>query len=385
MTEPLGGSFRSRVFILTALFACALVALIGRLVLIQIVKHEELTRLAERQRSKTVTLRPERGPILDRGGHALAVSSHAESLFALPPRIEDPEGLARRLAPLLKEAPEEVVKRLTADRSFVWVKRKLPPAVAQMIRTLGEPGLGFVQESLRLYPNRELAAHVLGFEGLDGRGLEGIERAWDGHLAGEAGLALVERDALGREVTGLPAVIKPSTPGQGVELTLDRTIQYLAEREVEAAWRRTQSKSAMAIVLDPRTGELLALAVRPTFNPNNFATATANEWRNRAVTDPFEPGSTFKVILAAAALQEGAVRPTDRFYGEQGSITVASTVIHDWKQYGWLTFSEVLQNSSNVGAIKVGVALGRDRFYRYIESLQEFFNEAVAVETRFAA
>jgi len=366
MTEPLGGSFRSRVFILTALFACALVALIGRLVLIQIVKHEELTRLAERQRSKTVTLRPERGPILDRGGHALAVSSHAESLFALPPRIEDPEGLARRLAPLLKEAPEEVVKRLTADRSFVWVKRKLPPAVAQMIRTLGEPGLGFVQESLRLYPNRELAAHVLGFEGLDGRGLEGIERAWDGHLAGEAGLALVERDALGREVTGLPAVIKPSTPGQGVELTLDRTIQYLAEREVEAAWRRTQSKSAMAIVLDPRTGELLALAVRPTFNPNNFATATANEWRNRAVTGPFEPGSTFKAILAAAALQEGVVRPTDRFYGEQGTITVARTVIHDWKQYGWLTFSEVLQNSSNVGAIKVGVALGRDRFYRYI-------------------
>ena len=294
------------------------------------------------------------------------MSSHAESVFALPARIDGPEDLSRRLAPLLSERPEEILKRLQADRAFVWVKRKLPPSVAQAVKALGEPGLGFVQESLRLYPNRELAAHVLGFEGLDGRGLEGMERAWDGHLAGEPGLALVERDALGREVTGLAAVLKPSTPGQGVALTLDTTIQYLAEKEVETAWRRTRAKSAMAIVLDPRTGELLALAVRPTFNPNNFATATSNEWRNRAVTDPFEPGSTFKVILAAAALEERVVRPGDRFYGEQGAITVASTVIHDWKRYGWLTFSEVLQNSSNVGAVKVGLALGRERYSRYI-------------------
>ncbi len=362
---PLGG-LRSRALILFVFFACGLVALIGRLAYIQIVKHEELSRLAERQRSKTITLHPKRGPILDRHGEALAVSSHAESVFALPARIDSPGDLSRRLAPLLPERPEEILKRLQADRAFVWVKRKLPPPAAQAVKALGEPGLGFVQESLRLYPNRELAAHVLGFEGLDGRGLEGIERAWDGHLAGEPGLAVVVRDALGREVTGTPAVLKPSTPGQGVALTLDATIQYLAEKEVETAWRRTRSKSAMAIVLDPRTGEVLALAIRPTFNPNNFATATSNEWRNRAVTDPFEPGSTFKVILAAAALEERVVRPGDRFYGEQGTITVASTVIHDWKRYGWLTFSEVLQNSSNVGAVKVGLALGRERYYRYI-------------------
>jgi len=357
---------RSRALILFVFFACALLALIGRLAYVQVVKHEELSRLAERQRSKTITLRPKRGPILDRHGEPLAVSSHAESVFALPARIDSPEDLSRRLAPLLSERREEILKRLQTDRAFVWVKRKLPPSVAQAVKALGEPGLGFVQESLRLYPNRELAAHVLGFEGLDGRGLEGMERAWDSHLAGEPGLALVERDALGREVTGLAAVLKPSTPGQGVALTLDTTIQYLAEKEVETAWRRTRAKSAMAIVLDPRTGELLALAVRPTFNPNNFATATSNEWRNRAVTDPFEPGSTFKVILAAAALEERVVRPGDRFYGEQGAITVASTVIHDWKRYGWLTFSEVLQNSSNVGAVKVGLALGRERYYRYI-------------------
>ncbi|MBI3030687.1 MAG: PASTA domain-containing protein [Candidatus Rokubacteria bacterium] len=357
---------RTRALILFVFFACALLALIGRLAYVQVVQHEELSRLAERQRSKTITLRPERGPILDRHGEPLAVSSHAESVFALPGRIGSPEKLSRGLAPLLSERREDILKRLQADRGFVWVKRKLPPSVAQAVKTLGEPGLGFVQESLRLYPNRELAAHVLGFDGLDGRGLEGMERAWDGHLAGEPGLALVERDALGRDVTGLPAVLKPSTPGRGVVLTLDATIQYLAEKEVETAWRRTRSKSAMAIVLDPRTGELLALAVRPTFNPNNFATATSNEWRNRAVTDPFEPGSTFKAILAAAALEERVVRPGDSFYGEQGTITVASTVIHDWKRYGWLTFSEVLQNSSNVGAVKVGLALGQKRYHRYI-------------------
>lgn len=366
MTLPLGGSLRSRALILAALFACALLALVGRLAFLQIVKHEELSRLAERQRSKEIILRPKRGPILDRHGEALAVSSHAESLFALPARIDDPEGLALRLAPLLPEAPEEVRKRLMADRTFIWVKRKLPPSLAQSVKALGEPGLGFVQESLRLYPNRELAAHVLGFEGLDGRGLEGVERAWDSHLAGKAGLALVERDAFGREVTRLPIVIKTSTPGKGVVLTLDTIIQYLAEKEVEAAWRRTRSKAAMVIVLDPRTGELLALALRPTFNPNSFANSTGNEWRNRAITDPFEPGSTFKVILAAAALEEGVARPTDRFYGEEGTITVASTVIHDWKRYGWLTFSEVLQHSSNVGAIKVGMAVGRERYYRYM-------------------
>jgi cell division protein FtsI (penicillin-binding protein 3) len=149
-------------------------------------------------------------------------------------------------------------------------------------------------------------------------------------------------------------------------LTLDSTLQYLVEKEVEAAWRRTRAKSAMAVVQDPRSGEILALTVRPTFNPNSFATATGNEWRNRVVADPFEPGSTFKIILAAAALEEGVARPGDRFYGESGQITVASHVIHDWKKYGWLTFSEVLQHSSNVGAIKVGLTLGKERYHRYI-------------------
>jgi cell division protein FtsI (penicillin-binding protein 3) len=149
-------------------------------------------------------------------------------------------------------------------------------------------------------------------------------------------------------------------------LTIDATIQYLAEKEVDAVWRRTRAKSAMAVAMDPRTGEILAMAIRPTYNPNAFAPATDDDRRARAVTDPFEPGSTFKVIMAASALEEGIVRPTDRVFGENGAITIANTTIHDWKKYGWLTFAEVLQNSSNVGSIKVGMQLGKERYYKYM-------------------
>ena len=360
------GSQRTRALIVALIFGGAFLGLLARLGYLQVVKHDEYLRLAESQHAKSIALRPKRGPILDRNGQVLAVSSAAETLYALPARVDDAGRLAKRLAPVLGEPAADIVKRLDTSKRFVFVKRRLPPAVAQAVRELHEPALGFLEESLRLYPNRELAAQVVGFEGGEGKGLGGIEQAWDAHLAGQEGRALVERDALGREVTGAPVILKPSRPGQGVVLTLDATLQYIAEKEVDAAWRRTRSRAAMAVAMDPRTGEILALAIRPTFNPNAFATASDDERRNRAVTDPFEPGSTFKVILAAAALEEGVVRPTDRLYGENGAITVASATIHDWKKYGWLTFSEVLQNSSNVGSIKVGLALGKDRYYKYI-------------------
>jgi cell division protein FtsI (penicillin-binding protein 3) len=177
---------------------------------------------------------------------------------------------------------------------------------------------------------------------------------------------VIGRDALGREVV-TEQVLQPPVPGQGVMLTLDAHIQHVAERELDAAWRRTGARAAMAVVLEPRTGDVLALALRPTFNPNTFLDVPSRDvWRNRVVTDPFEPGSTFKAILAAAALEERVVRPDDRIFGEQGAITIARTTIHDWKPHGWLTFAEVLQHSSNVGAIKVGLALGAPRYYRYM-------------------
>jgi len=356
---------RPRVLVLAGILALALTGVVGRLGWLQIVRHGDLAALAERQYSRTMVLQAQRGPIVDRSGAPLATSSPAESLFAQPRAVGDPVRVASRLAPLLGTPEIELHSLLTSSRPFVWIHRRLPPSTAAAVKALREPGLGFLPEPLRLYPNRELAAHVVGFEGVDG-GLEGIERALEETLRGTPGKAVVGRDALGREVVTETVLQRPA-PGQGVMLTIDRTIQYLAEREIDAAWRRTKAKAAMAVVLDPRNGDVLAMAVRPTFNPNAFLDVPSREhWRNRVVTDPFEPGSTFKVILAAAALEEGVVRPEDRIWAENGSITIAKITIHDWKKYGWLTFGEVLQNSSNVGSIKVGLALGRDRYYRYM-------------------
>ncbi len=355
---------RTRVLLLAALLALGFGALTARLAWLQVVQHTELAHLAERQYSRTVVLHAQRGPIVDRHGAPLATSTPTQSLFAQPRAVGDPVRVAARVAPLIGVGRAEVHQALTSSRSFVWLRRRLPPAVAAQVRALREPGLGFLDEPLRLYPNRELAANVLGFEGVEG-GLEGVERAFEDELAGTPGKALVGRDALGREVTA-QQVLRAPRPGRGVMLTLDRTIQYIAEREIDAAYRRTGARGAMAVVLDPRSGDVLAIAIRPTFNPNTFLEAPQDTWRDRAITDPFEPGSTFKAILAAAALEEGVVRPDDRIFAENGAITLAKTTIHDWKKYGWLTFSEVLQHSSNVGSIKVGLALGRDRYHRYM-------------------
>jgi cell division protein FtsI (penicillin-binding protein 3) len=356
---------RPRVLVLAGLLALGFAGVLGRLGWLQVVRHADLAALAERQYSRTVILQAQRGPIVDRQGAALATSSAAESLFAQPRALGDPVRVAARLAPLLDTPERELHAALTSGKSFVWLRRRLPPATAAAVKALREPGLGFLPEPLRLYPNRELGAHVIGFEGVDG-GLEGIERAMNDALAGTPGKAVVGRDALGREVV-TESVLQAPRPGHGVMLTLDRTIQYLAEREIDAAWRRTRAKAAMAVVLEPRSGDVLAVAIRPTFNPNAFLDVPSRDhWRNRAVTDPFEPGSTFKVILAAAALEEGVVRPEDRIWAENGAITIARTTIHDWKKYGWLSFAEVLQNSSNVGSIKVGLALGRERYHRYM-------------------
>lgn len=361
----IGAGLRARVLILAAILAVAFGGVTLRLAWLQVVRHAELAQMAERQYSRTVTLHAQRGPIVDRNGAALATSTPGESLFAQPRALGDPARAAARLAPILDVPASDLRAAFTSGRSFVWLRRKLPPQVADAVRALREPGLGFVPDPLRLYPNRELAAHVLGFEGTDG-GLEGIERAFDVELAGTSGKAIAGRDALGRDVVN-PHVLQAPVPGRGVMLTIDRTIQYLAERELDAAYRRTQARAAIAVVMEPRTGDVLALAVRPTFNPNAFRDVPSRDhWRNRAVTDPFEPGSTLKAILAAAALQEGVVTPADRIHGEHGAITISRTTIRDWKQYGWLTFEEVLQKSSNVGSIKVGLALGRERYYRYL-------------------
>lgn len=356
---------RIRVLVLATVLAAAFGGVSARLAWLQVIRHHELAALAERQYTHTVVLHAPRGPIVDRHGVALAASTPAESLFVQPRHVGDPVRVAARLAPILGAPEPEIRAALVSPRPFVWLRRRLPPSVAERVRALREPGLGLVPEPLRLYPNRELAAHVIGFEGVDG-GLEGVERAWEDTLVGAPGKAIVGRDALGRDVS-MQHVLRAPAPGRGVMLTLDANIQYVVEREIDGAWRRTGARGAMAVVLDPRTGDVLAAAARPTFNPNTFLDVHDRDvWRNRVVTDPFEPGSTFKMVMAAAALEEGVARPDDRVFAENGQITIAKTTIHDWKKYGWLTFAEVLQNSSNVGTIKLALALGAERYHRYV-------------------
>src|SRR5262245_22580062 len=241
------------------MLAVAFGGLVGRLVYLQIFRHAELTALAARQYSRTVVLNPQRGPIVDRHGAPLAAADAAESLFAQPRYVGDPVRVAARLAPILEMPESELHAAFVSGRSFVWLRRRMAPAVAAQVKALREPGLDLVPEPIRLYPNRELGAHVVGFVGIDG-GLEGVERAWEKELGGAPGQAITGRDALGRGIESA-RTLKPPVAGQGVMLTLDTNIQYIAEREIDAAFRRTGARAAMAIVIEPRTGDILAAAI----------------------------------------------------------------------------------------------------------------------------
>lgn len=347
-------------------FALFLIAIIARLIYLQIIKHDDFLSMAEKQHQKSIQIVPLRGTIFDRNMRELAVSIYLDSVYAIPSQVNDPDRIASIIAPIIKESLVELKKKLRSDKSFVWLKRRIEPSISRELKALNIQGVGFIKESKRFYPNRELAAHVVGVVGLDNDGLEGAELKYNNYLKGKPGLALIGRDALGREVFSGSDYLKPPEPGKDIVLTVDATIQYIVERELDRVFQQTRAKGAVAIVINPITGEILAMTSRPTFNPNNFEAFDAAQMRNRAITDTFEPGSTFKVIIAAGLLNENLARPTDKFYGEWGAITIYGRVIHDWKKYGWLTFQEALQFSSNVCAIKLGMLLGRDRSYKYI-------------------
>ncbi|MEK6715884.1 MAG: penicillin-binding protein 2, partial [candidate division NC10 bacterium] len=236
---------------------------------------------------------------------------------------------------------------------------------AEAISDLNLRGIGLFPESRRYYPRQELAAHVLGLVGLDDRGLEGLEYQYDDLLGGQPQFVVAQQDALGR-IIFRQEESRPQAPIFDLTLTIDEVIQYIAERELARAVERSRAKAGTAIVMDPSTGEILALANQPTYDPNTYRKATSAARRNRAVTDAFEPGSAFKVILLAGALEEGVVRPGDRFHGENGAIEVSGVTIRDHEKYGWLTVRQILTQSSNVGAIKIGQKLGKSLYYHYI-------------------
>jgi cell division protein FtsI/penicillin-binding protein 2 len=357
---------RLRFAALLVLLALAMTGLAARLVSLHVVQASALEAMAERQQLGRFTLEPRRGRLLDRSGRPLAINVEARSVFAVPSKITDRGAFARAVAPVLRLPAHDVEARLTPGLHFVWLARKVSPEMASALRARarGEQ-IGFVSEARRVYPNGELAAHLLGFAGIDNQGLAGAELAFDRFLRGRAGLARVERDAIGRPRFETRDVIREPTDGADVVLTIDQVIQHIAERELDRALATTRARWGTVLIMEPRSGDLLALATAPRFDPNAFARAVPAAWVNRAVGSIVEPGSTFKVVLAAAALESGVVDPREVFVST-GELRVAGGhVIHEAhnRRFPRQTLADIVRNSSNVGAAMVATRLGRERFH----------------------
>src|SRR2546427_3205403 len=356
---------RARLILLVVAVGAGLLAILGRCAHLQVIRAPELLDQARAEQERTITLDPLRGPILDRNGKELAVSLDVDSVFAAPAEVDDPAGAARRLSAVVGVPVSELRERLSSDRHFVWIKRKITPDLRKRLDSLKIRGIGFVRESRRYYPKRTLAAHLVGACGMDNQGLDGLEFMYDGAIRGTPGRLVALRDGRGGRV--LDREQKDPTPGFGLALTIDEVIQYSVERALDETMAATRAEGATVVVLRPQTGEVLALASRPAFDPNAYAEARESARRNRATTDYYEPGSTFKVVTAAAALDAGRVHPKEVIWCENGSIVVAK---HRFKEdrlpYGNLTFTEVLAKSSNVGAIKVASRLRPQEFIGFI-------------------
>jgi cell division protein FtsI (penicillin-binding protein 3) len=358
---------RRRLGIAAIVFGVWSVGIEARLIYLQVIRHDELVARAERQQSRTITIPPKRGEILDRRGRVLAYSVETDSIYAVPTDIEQPERAATELCRVLENCSERdrqaLVDRFGTDRQFVYVRRFVSPEEAARVAALNLEGIGFVKEDRRYYPKRELAAHVLGYAGTDNIGLAGVESTFDDAIRGEPGTLLVQTDAR-RHAFG--RLERPATAGSTVELTIDEYLQYIAEKELRIAVEHNRAAGGSVIIMDPHTGEVLAMANEPGFNPNIFAKFSGDARRNRGVQDIYEPGSTFKVVTASAALEEKVMGLDEPIDVSAGMIRFGARQVNDVHTYGTLSFTDVIVKSSNVGAIKVGLKLGPDRLGRYV-------------------
>jgi cell division protein FtsI (penicillin-binding protein 3) len=368
--SPAAREPRTRLRIMLVALTISLWALVigFRLVHLQVLGRPFFEQQGARQSERTINLDARRGPILDRNGRPLALSVDADSLYAVPQDVADPAATANALGRALGldgAGRRDLAATLQRNRAFVWVKRKVDPALARTVREMQLDGIGFLTENRRYYPQRELAAHVLGWAGLDNTGMSGVEYSFDEHIRGQAAKVVVHTDARRRPVS---LVDKPSTDGRSVVLAIDEAIQHVAERELERAVYETQSLAGIAVVVEPFTGEVLALANRPTFNPNRFGAYSSERWRNRAVADAYEPGSVFKIVTAAAALQENVAHPDEMLDCGGGSIEIAGTRINDHAVFDRLSFRDAVARSSDVGMIRLAQRVGRESFHRTIRS-----------------
>ena len=361
---------RRRLSALSAVWMVALGLLLLRMVDLQIVRAGPLGRLAVRQQLESLRLPGRRGQIVDRDGRPLAINVEVDSVYAVPKAIDDPAAFARAVGPVLALSSGEVGSRLRRGGAyFAWLARRRPAGVADRLRALNlGDAVGIVPESRRAYPAGSLAANVLGFAGTDDAGLAGLELQYDRVLRGAGGVEVADRDAVGRELMQTQRIVTPPRNGATLVLTIDEVIQHLAEREVARAVKETHARAGLAIVMDPEAGGILALAAAPSFDPNRYQDAPPRLWKSPAVADVYEPGSTFKLILAAAALESHAVTPADR-WTDPGKIRINGFTIHDAEpneHFDSLSLGDIVKYSSNVGAAQVATRLGKDAMYAYI-------------------
>ena len=341
----------------------------ARLVYLQFSQYESLADRARQQQQNAIDTTPQRGELLDRHGQQLARSVQTVSFFIDPDGLDlgqlecTAQHLSQSLGTQYKDLIAELREAQTAKRRFVWIARRLDADEANKIVALNLPGLQSLLEPKRYYPNGSLAAHVLGYVGLDGDGLGGLERSYNSKIAGEPGRLFLEKDANGKPYESYEIAAKP---GQTVVLTIDQSIQYQAEQALNAAVKNSRAKSGSVIVLDPRSGEILALANAPSFDPNQVAASSAETRSNWALQNIYEPGSTFKVVAFSAALEKKLAKVGDHIDCQMGAITVAGRVIHDHHPFGSLTIAEALAKSSNVAAIKLGLRIGDETMYEYM-------------------
>ena len=342
----------------------------GRLWFLQVYQHDFYLAEAAIQQEQTLSVPAKRGAILDRKGRVLALSVEADTITAVPRQINNAEVVAKQLCDVLKDcgkgsylSVEELTARLDTDRAFAYIRRQVLPTVKERIAALKIEGIGWIKEERRYYPNREMAAHLLGYVGLDNKGLGGIESKYQSTILGQPGKILFQTDA--RHRAFVSRIEQAPTVGATLELTIDENLQHIAERELRRGIEEHRASAGTVIILQPYTGEVLALANEPTFNPNAFRFSTSEVRRNRAIQDQYEPGSIFKIVTASAALEEKVVAPDDLFDVSEGMIHFGARTIHDTTNYGTLSFTDVIVKSSNVGTILVGQEIGADRLDEY--------------------
>jgi cell division protein FtsI (penicillin-binding protein 3) len=356
-----------RLIVAKMMFAVVLLVIGGRAFQLQVLQGSKLMARGQQQHLQESIVLPKRGAVIDRTGEPLALSMESQSVFVRPRRIQDADAVSRKLAEVLNLRVSELREKVISKKPFVWIKRQISSSEAEKMQTLKFEGVGMQHEPNRYYPQGQLAGQLIGFVGRDSEGLEGLELKYNEYMRGETGSAVAERDAHGRRVLvqGIEGLQVP--PGGDIHLTLDTAIQHMAEKELEASILKYRAKVGVAIIVEPYTGEVLALANYPAFNPNLYNKQSADQRRNRAVADSFEPGSTFKTVLAAAALEEGIVGKDDLFYCEMGKFPYAGRIINDTHPHAWLSFSKILQVSSNIGFTKVADKLKKERYFKYIE------------------